>query len=125
MPELAGDDSKQLALPADADLRVIGRDRLWACGDCVSFPHPRWGRIAIPHWDHARASGRHVAETILGATAPYVREQVGVSDVVVDWHEDDGLFTGRDRAGATACVLLLNAPARLREARELVASGAE
>ena len=74
---------------------------------------------------------------ILGSTTPYVREpyffsdigrlriqQVGVGDAAVEWQETDGLFVGRDPAGSPACVLLLNAPARLREARELVASGA-
>ncbi len=136
-PELAGPDATTLTLSTDERLRVIGQERLWACGDCVSFPHPRWGRIAIPHWDHALWSGRHAAESILGSTAPYVREpyffsdigplrvqQVGVGDAAVEWHECDGLVVGRDAGGAPACVLLLNAPARLREARELVASAA-
>ncbi len=134
-PELAGHDARALTLPADERLRVIGRERLWACGDCVSFPHARWGRIGIPHWDHALWSGRHAAESILGSTAPYAREpyffsaigrlriqQVGVSDAAVDWQDEDGLVVGRDLEGAPACVLLLNAPARLGEARELVAS---
>lgn len=136
-PELAGPDTRALTLPADERLRVTGRQRLWACGDSVSFPHPRWGRIGIPHWDHALWSGRHAADSILGSTAPYVREpyffsdigplriqQVGLADAAVEWHEDDGLVVGRDPGGAPACVLLLNAPARLREARELVASAA-
>jgi 3-phenylpropionate/trans-cinnamate dioxygenase ferredoxin reductase subunit len=136
-PELSGADEPALTLPADEQLRVIGHERLWACGDCVSFPHPRWGRIAIPHWDHALWSGRHVADAILGSTAPYVREpyffsdigrlrvqQVGVAGSAVEWHEDDGLVIGREAGGAPACVLLLNAPARLRDARELVASAA-
>jgi 3-phenylpropionate/trans-cinnamate dioxygenase ferredoxin reductase subunit len=134
-PELIGADPRALTLPADDRLRVIRRERLWACGDCVSFPHPRWGRIAIPHWDHARWSGRHAAESILGSSTPYVREpyffsdvgrlriqQVGVADAAVDWDEEDGLVVGRDHDGAAACVLLLNAPARLNEARKLVAS---
>ena len=134
-PELLGDDAKRLALDADEQLRVIGRERFWACGDCVSFPHPRWGRISIPHWDHALASGRHVADSILGSTAPYVREpyffsdigplrvqQVGVAGAVDVWEGDDDFAVGRDASGAVACVLMLNAPARLNEARELVAS---
>jgi len=134
-PELTGSEARALTLPADDRLRVIGRERLWACGDCLSFPHPRWGRIAIPHWDHARWSGRHAAESILGSTKPYVREpyffsdvgrlriqQVGVADAAVDWDEDDGFVVGRNRDGVVACVLLLNAPARLNEARKLVAS---
>jgi len=136
-PELTEADSRELTLPADERLRVLGRDRLWACGDCVSFPHPRWGRIGIPHWDHALWSGRHVAESILGSTAPYEREpyffsdigplriqQIGVADAAAEWHEEDGLVVGRDPSGVPACVLLLNAPTRLREARELIASAA-
>lgn len=136
-PELARRDETGLSLPADEQLRVIGHERLWACGDCVSFPHPRWGRIAIPHWDHALWSGRHAAESILGSTVPYAREpyffsdigrlriqQVGVGDAAVEWRETDGLYVGRDPDGAPVCVLLLNAPTRLREARELVASAA-
>jgi 3-phenylpropionate/trans-cinnamate dioxygenase ferredoxin reductase component len=134
---LVGDDLKTLTLAADERLQVIGRERVWACGDCVSFPHPRWGRIAIPHWDHARWSGRHVAEAILGSPAPYVRDpyffsdvgslrvqQVGVADAAVEWSDDDGLWVGLDSDGSTVCVLLLNAPSRLRTARELVAAGA-
>ena len=133
--ELVGPDTTALTLPADDRLRVIGHERVWACGDSVSFPHPRWGRIGIPHWEHALWSGRHVADSILGSTAAYVREpyffsdigplriqQVGVADAAVEWHEDDGLVVGRDANGAPACVLLINAPARLREARELIAS---
>ena len=134
-PELAGSDPKALALPGDDQLRVIGHERLWACGDCVSFPHPRFGRIAIPHWDHALWSGRHVADSILGPAAPYARDpyffsdigplriqQVGRADAVAAWHDQDGLAVGCDRGGAPVCVLLLNAPARLNEAREVMAS---
>ena len=65
-PELAAEVPPRLALAADETLRVAGHDDLWACGDCVSFPHPRFGRLAIPHWDHALWSGRHVAASIAG-----------------------------------------------------------
>ena len=131
---LAGEDPRALAMPADATLRVVGHDDLWACGDCVSFPHPRWGQLAIPHWDHAHWSGRHVAASITGSSEPYVREpyffsdigrlriqQVGVAAGAVEWSDEAGLIIGRDAAGVPACVVLINAPARLREARELVA----
>ncbi len=137
LPELAGEDGRASTLAADEQLRVVGYEGVWACGDCVSFPHPRWGRIAIPHWDHALWSGRHAAESILGSEAPYVRQpyffsdigplriqQVGLADEVVEWHDDAGLEVGLDADGAPACVLLLNAPARLAEARELVESAA-
>jgi len=135
--ELAGPDPRTLTISVDERLRMAGHDGVWACGDCASFPHPRWGRIAIPHWDNAIWSGRHAAESILGSAEPYVREpyffsdigplriqQVGVADQAVEWDEEDGLVVGRDSAGVPACVLLLNAPTRLREARELVASTA-
>jgi 3-phenylpropionate/trans-cinnamate dioxygenase ferredoxin reductase component len=133
--ELVGPDPRAVALPADEQLRVIGRERMWACGDCVSFPHPRWGRIGIPHWDHALWSGRHVADSILGSPAPYARDpyffsdigplriqQVGAVEKAVAWDDRDGLAVGCDETGAPACVLLLNAPTRLLEARALVAS---
>lgn len=138
LPELVGPDSRAITLEANEQLRVLGHERLWACGDCVSFPHPRWGRISIPHWDHALWSGRHAANAILGSTDPYVRDpyffsdigsvriqQVGVAAAAVEWSEDGGLAIGLDSAGAPACVVLLNSPARLREARELLAGTAE
>jgi 3-phenylpropionate/trans-cinnamate dioxygenase ferredoxin reductase subunit len=135
LPEaLVSGDPRAVALDADETLRVLGHEDVWACGDCVSFPHPRFGRIAIPHWDHARSSGRHVAQAIAGATESYARDpyffsdigklrvqQVGLADQAVEWRSDDGLAVGRDEAGMPTCAVLLNAPARLREARELLA----
>jgi len=134
LPELSGPNPGTPTIAVDERLRVIGHEGVWACGDCVSFPHPRWGRIAIPHWDNALWSGRHAAESILGSTEPYVREpyffsdigplriqQVGVADQAVEWDDGDRLVVGRDSAGVPACVLLFNAPTRLREARELIA----
>ena len=136
LPELAGTDTRALTLAADEQLRVLGHKSLWACGDCVSFPHPRWGRIAIPHWDHALWSGRHVADSILR-----LDRALRARSLLLQRHRrtphpagrrrrrrassgpsDDGLAVGLDAAGAPACVVLLNAPARLREARELLAT---
>jgi 3-phenylpropionate/trans-cinnamate dioxygenase ferredoxin reductase component len=134
-PDLAGPDARALTLAGDEQLRVIGRDRVWACGDCVSFPHPRFGRIGIPHWDHALWSGRHVADSILGSPAPYARDpyffsdigplriqQVGLAGATLSWSYQDGLVVGCDERGAPACVLFLNAPARLLEARAMIAT---
>jgi hypothetical protein len=103
----------------------------------VSFPHPRFGRLAIPHWDHALWSGRHVAGSIAGSRAPYVRDpyffsdigplriqQVGLAAAAVEWAEEDDLIIGRDEHGIPACVLLMDAPTRLGEARKLVAAAA-
>jgi 3-phenylpropionate/trans-cinnamate dioxygenase ferredoxin reductase subunit len=136
-PELAGATPPPIALAADETLRVAGHDDLWACGDCVSFPHPRFGRLAIPHWDHALWSGRHVAGAIAGSRDPYVRDpyffsdigplriqQVGLAAAAVEWTEEDALIVGRDDHGIPACVLLMDAPTRLGEARKLVATAA-
>ncbi len=137
LPEVLVEDPRALAMPADETLRVIGQEDLWACGDCVTFPHPRYGRIGIPHWDHAKWSGVHVAKSILGSSDPYIREpyffsdvgrlriqQVGLAAHAVDWTQEQGLHVGRDADGQPTCVLLLNAPARLREARDMIASAA-
>jgi 3-phenylpropionate/trans-cinnamate dioxygenase ferredoxin reductase component len=134
-PELVDERPPPLVVEADEHLAVIGHDNLWACGDCVSFPHPRWGRIAIPHWDNALRSGRHVADAIAGSPEPYVRDpyffsdigprriqQVGLAAAAVEWDDEDDLVVGRDDAGDPACVLLMNAPARLLEARALIGS---
>ncbi len=136
-PELAVTTPPPLALEADETLRVAGHDDLWACGDCVSFPHPRFGRLAIPHWDHALWSGRHVAGAITGSREPYVRDpyffsdigplriqQVGLADAAVEWAEEDALIVGRDQQAHPCCVLLMDAPTRLGEARKLVAAAA-
>jgi 3-phenylpropionate/trans-cinnamate dioxygenase ferredoxin reductase component len=136
-PELVAATPPPIALEADETLRVAGHDDLWACGDCVSFPHPRFGRLAIPHWDHALWSGRHVAGSITGSREPYVRDpyffsdigplriqQVGLASAAVEWGDEDGLVVGRDEHGSPACVLLIDAPTRLGDARKLVAAAA-
>jgi 3-phenylpropionate/trans-cinnamate dioxygenase ferredoxin reductase component len=134
LPDQLANPTYPLAMDADETLWVAHHD-LWACGDCVRFPHPRFGRIGIQHWDHAVASGRHVAACIAGDSAAYVRDpyffsdigplriqQVGLADAACDWAERGGLITGRDDTGRTCCVVLLNAPARLNEARALLAA---
>lgn len=122
-------------LDTDERLRVAGVPGTWACGDVARFPHPRFGMLRVPHWDHARASGEHVAAAIAGSRDAYARDpywfsdigrlrvqQVGHEEAVVEWRERDGLDVGVDAAGRPACVLVLNAPARVREARALVAA---
>lgn len=119
----------------DETLAVAGHDAVWACGDVAEFPHPRFGRISVAHWDNARASGVHAADAALGSSAAYERDpywfsdigrvriqQVGMTEAVVEWHPRDGLATGRDGAGRVACVLLVDQPRRLGEARRLLAA---
>jgi NADPH-dependent 2,4-dienoyl-CoA reductase/sulfur reductase-like enzyme len=135
LPPQFVEDPRALAMPCDETLRVEGHEGLWAAGDCLTFPHPRWGRIGIPHWDHAHWSGRHAADAISGSTASYVRDpyffsdiahlriqQVGFAPAAKTWSEESGLHVGRDEDGAVACVLFMNAPARLKEARGLLAA---
>jgi hypothetical protein len=51
-------------------------------------------------------------------------QQVGLASGAVEWAEEDALLVGRDEYGAPACVLLIDAPARLGDARKLVATAA-
>ena len=119
----------------DAQLRAPGLEDVWVCGDLAAVPHPRYGRISVPHWDTARASGAHAARSVLGDEAPFVREpywfsdigrlrvqQVGLAAAAVEWRDRDGLTVGHDETGRPACVLLVNTPQRLAEARRLVAA---
>jgi NADPH-dependent 2,4-dienoyl-CoA reductase/sulfur reductase-like enzyme len=119
----------------DERLAVEGLAGVWACGDTAAFPHSRFGRIAIPHWDNARAGGDHVARAILGSRAPFERDpywfsdigplrvqQVGFEPAVCEWSVRDGLHVGRADDGRAACVLLLNSPQRLNDARRLLAA---
>ena len=119
----------------DECLAVPGAEGIWACGDVAAFPHPRFGRIAIPHWDNARAAGAHAAAAALGATAPYVRDpywfsdigplriqQVGFAPAACEWSHRDGLHIGRGSDGHPACIVLLDSPQRLNDARRLLAA---
>jgi hypothetical protein len=78
-----------------------------------------------------------VAGSIAGSHSPYVRDpyffsdigplriqQVGLAAAAVEWAEEDDLIIGRDEHGIPACVLLMDAPTRLGEARKLVAAAA-
>ncbi len=124
-----------LTVATDERLRVPDVQDVWACGDVAAFPHPRYGRIAVPHWDNARASGVHAADSALGAADPYVRDpywfsdigslriqQVGFAPAVCEWSRRDDLRVGHDDTGRPACVVLLDAPARLNEARRMLAA---
>jgi 3-phenylpropionate/trans-cinnamate dioxygenase ferredoxin reductase subunit len=124
-----------LDVHTDERLRVLGADGVWACGDVAAFPHPRFGRIAIPHWDNARASGVHAAEAVLGLAGGYARDpywfsdigplriqQVGFAPAACEWVRRDDLHVGHDHRGRPACVVLLDAPGRLNDARRMLAA---
>jgi 3-phenylpropionate/trans-cinnamate dioxygenase ferredoxin reductase component len=132
LPAVLGPDH---TAPVDERLRAPGLGDVWVCGDLAAVPHPRYGRIAVPHWDNARASGAHAARSVMGDATPFRREpywfsdigrlrvqQVGLAAAAVEWCERDGLTVGSDGTGRPACVLLMNTPQRLAEARRLVAA---
>ncbi len=122
-------------LSVDEAMRVSGHDGLWACGDCASVAHPRYGEIAFPHWDWARRTGMQAADSLAGVAGPFDVEpfwfsnigplhlqEIGFGERAEEWEEHDGLHVGRDAAGEVTAVLVLSA-ARLREARALLAGG--
>jgi 3-phenylpropionate/trans-cinnamate dioxygenase ferredoxin reductase subunit len=122
-------------LSTDERLACVGLESVWTCGDLARFPHPRFGPIAIPHWDNARAGGTHVADAIMGCREPYRRDpywfsdlgrlriqQVGFAPAATEWSQRDGLHIGHAHDGRPACVLLIDAPNRLNEARRLLAA---
>jgi 3-phenylpropionate/trans-cinnamate dioxygenase ferredoxin reductase subunit len=135
LPETLAPDRRALTIEVDGELRIGGLTDVFACGDVVAFPHPRYGTLAIPHWDNALHSGRQAADGVLDTGEAYARDpyyfsdigplriqQVGLAADAVEWADEDGLVIGRDAAGRVTVVLFLNAPARLREARELLAA---
>jgi NADPH-dependent 2,4-dienoyl-CoA reductase/sulfur reductase-like enzyme len=131
LPQQLGDDYAE----TDERLAAVGGDSVWVCGDLARYPHPRYGRISVPHWDNARAGGAHAAAAILGANQPFVHEpywfsdigplriqQIGNQSAACEWRTLEDLTIGHDDAGRPACVLLINAPRRLAEARRLLAA---
>jgi len=127
----------QLPLAVAQDMLVPGSERVYACGDLVLVPHARFGPMRFPHWDAAIGTGEHVADTIAGKGGPYERlpywwsdigprrlAEVGFAGAVSAWDGEDGLHVGRDASGTPVCVLVVDAPRRLREARAIVQDGA-
>jgi len=123
----------ELPLVVASDMRVPGRDRVYGCGDLVLVPHARFGSIRFPHWDAAMGTGEQAADAIAGEAGPYERlpywwsdigprrlAEVGWAGAVETWSEEDGLHVGRDTSGTPVCVLVVDEPRRLREARALV-----
>jgi 3-phenylpropionate/trans-cinnamate dioxygenase ferredoxin reductase subunit len=132
LPPSLGEDGRAAT---DERLGLPGVDAVWVCGDVAAPPHPRYGRICVPHWDMARATGAHAARAVLGDGRPFVREpywfsdigrlrvqQLGLASAACEWHDRDGLAVGHDASGRPACVLLMNTPHRLAEARRLLAA---
>ena len=123
----------QLPLAVADDMRVPGFERVYACGDLVLVPHARFGPMRFPHWDAAIGTGEQVAASIVGNAGAYDRlpywwsdigprrlAEVGFAGAVTSWTEEDGLRVGRNTAGESVCVLVVDAPRRLRDARAML-----
>ena len=116
-----------------ADLSVPGLPGVYVVGDAAAPLHERFGRLVLPHWDTAMGTGTLAADAILGRAEPYRRlpfwwsdigprriAEIGVAAAVVVWSVRDELHVGRDAADAIVCVLVVDQPRRLRDARRLV-----
>ena len=115
----------------DERLAVPGADGVWACGDVAAFPHPRFGRIADPALGQRPRRRAHTPPTPSWARPrPYVRDpywfsdigplriqQVGLAPAACEWSHRDGLHIGRGSDGSPACIVLLDSPQRLNDAR--------
>ena len=115
-----------------------GRAASTACGRAATRrPSRTPGTAASPSriGTMRRAGGDHVARAILGSRRPFERDpywfsdigplrvqQIGFEPAVCEWSVRDGLHVGHADNGRPACVLLLNSPHRLNEARRLLAA---
>ncbi len=120
-------------LEVDASLRLPGLDVAYVVGDAAVVPHARFGPIVFPHWDMAIGTGERAADAIAGVDGELDRlpywwsdigprriAEVGWAGAAVEWRDEDGLHVGRDADGSVVCVMVVDEPRRLREARALV-----
>ncbi|MEW1547220.1 NAD(P)/FAD-dependent oxidoreductase [Streptomyces tsukubensis] len=100
------------SITADEGLRT-GLPRVYAVGDCASFPSARYGqRLLVHHWDNALQGPRTVATNIIGDLEAAARPEgaapgPAVAPAVYDpvpyfWSEQFGRFVqyAGDHAGA-------------------------
>ena len=121
----------------DGQMRVPGFENVYAIGDLAHPLHARFGRLTFPHWDGATGTGTQAADAILGTAGDYDRlpywwcdlgprriAEVGDAGSVAEWALEDGLHVGRDAAGDVACVMVVDEPRRVREARSMLLAAA-
>jgi NADH dehydrogenase FAD-containing subunit len=68
-------------------MRVVGEERIYAAGDCVSFPGPKLGHMAVRQGEVAAANLRAQIET-RAPTAVYDHELM----LVIDTSDHDSIF---------------------------------
>ena len=64
-------------LRVDAHLRVVGRDDVWALGDCASVPNAATNATDPPTSQHALRQARRLAENLRGDVAAYAYRMIG------------------------------------------------
>ncbi|MGC0416850.1 NAD(P)/FAD-dependent oxidoreductase [Embleya sp. AB8] len=107
-------------IPTDAYL-TTSDPAVYAAGDVAEWPSARFGaRLCPAHWDHAAASGRAVARTILGAAQPYDpvpyfwSDQLGHRIQYVGHHTRDDDLSVHGTPGAGPWSVTWRRDARLR-----------
>jgi sulfide:quinone oxidoreductase len=76
----------------DAAMKVVGEERIYAAGDCVSFPGPKLGHMAVRQGEVAAANLRAEIEGRAPA-AVYDHELM----LVIDTGDHDSLFLHQDQ----------------------------
>jgi NADH dehydrogenase len=61
----------------DEHLRVVGRDAVWALGDCASVPNPAGAGPDPPTSQHALRQARRLAKNLRGTPRPYRYRMIG------------------------------------------------
>ena len=70
------DERKRVCV--DSTLRVEGRDRIWALGDCARVPNAATpGRFDPPTSQHALRQARRLAKNLRGTPEPYAYRMLG------------------------------------------------
>ncbi|MBD3334383.1 MAG: NAD(P)/FAD-dependent oxidoreductase [Candidatus Eisenbacteria bacterium] len=137
--------------PVDVDGGILVNEQLetsvadvFAAGDVVRYPDPRFGRLRVEHWDTAVRQARHAARAMLGNRESYEELPYYFSDVFdLSWeywgHQagaDTVVYRGNVKSdsfsafwlrdGAVVAAFVMGRSSEEREAaQKMVASGAK
>jgi NADH:quinone reductase (non-electrogenic) len=78
IPELGLPVAERGRIPVDSTLRVEGRERIWALGDCARVPNEATpGEFDPPTSQHALRQARRLARNLRGDVRPYRYRMLG------------------------------------------------
>ncbi|MBI4261193.1 MAG: FAD-dependent oxidoreductase [Actinobacteria bacterium] len=115
---------------------------IWAAGDVANHQHPVFGRVRTEHWQNAIRHGRAAARAMVGKGSPYDEVHWFWSDQYDQNLQYAGFHTGWDdlvirgsleersflafyvQGGKVRAAVALNRGQELREAMDLIGSGA-